>query len=264
MYASWYRRHTGLIIGNPIHVLGERYRLYAERHEALAIGHHHLYKLGQEMQQHTDIPAVIDYGRQVAQLARRTLFQARDAVRLDHEAQYAAPEDYHRGRGFPRGRGRARKYILVKRSIHQKISNFTSFRFLQPKSIAKTSKTVPQKEKSSYSSSWSAGDKAPALHEIVPGPCVPKNDFKVENTPLIPGRCEHVSRYICSITEKYLEAMKRDYDWGDKVVVQIPFLDDSITTHVEGFISVYTYPFTLGPINPVIVDFCKRYQVTLD
>ncbi|XP_070003647.1 serine/threonine-protein phosphatase 7 long form homolog [Nicotiana sylvestris] len=30
MYASWYRRHTQLIIGNPIH----------------AIGHHHLYQLG--------------------------------------------------------------------------------------------------------------------------------------------------------------------------------------------------------------------------
>ncbi|XP_070024627.1 serine/threonine-protein phosphatase 7 long form homolog [Nicotiana sylvestris] len=99
MYASWYRRHTRLIIGNPIHVLGERYRPYAGRHEAL---------LGQEMQQHTDIPAVVDYGQRVAQLARRTLFQARDVVRLDHEAQYVAPEDYHRGRGVPRGRGRAR------------------------------------------------------------------------------------------------------------------------------------------------------------
>uniref|UniRef100_A0A1S4B123 Serine/threonine-protein phosphatase 7 long form homolog n=1 Tax=Nicotiana tabacum TaxID=4097 RepID=A0A1S4B123_TOBAC len=108
MYASWYRRHTRLINGNPIHVLGKRYRLYAGRHEALAIVHHHLYQLGQEMQQHTDIPAVVDYGRRVAQLARRTLFQERDAVRLDHEAQYEAPEDYHRGRVVPRGRGRAR------------------------------------------------------------------------------------------------------------------------------------------------------------
>ncbi|XP_070028893.1 serine/threonine-protein phosphatase 7 long form homolog [Nicotiana sylvestris] len=69
--------------------------IYMEWLEQQAIGHHHLYQLGQEMQQHTDIPAVVDYGRRVAQLVRRTLFQARDVARLDHEAQYAAPEDYH-------------------------------------------------------------------------------------------------------------------------------------------------------------------------
>ncbi|XP_019248619.1 PREDICTED: serine/threonine-protein phosphatase 7 long form homolog [Nicotiana attenuata] len=87
LYTSWYRRHTRLMIGNPIHVLGECYRLYARRHEALAIGHHLVYQLGQEMQQHGDSATIVEYGRQVAELARRTLFQARDGVRLDHEAQ---------------------------------------------------------------------------------------------------------------------------------------------------------------------------------
>nr|XP_009768029.1 PREDICTED: uncharacterized protein LOC104219068 [Nicotiana sylvestris] len=94
--------------------------------------------------------------------------------------------------------------------------------------MAKTSKTVPLKEKDSSSSSRSTSDKAPALHEIFLGPCVTKNDFKVENHPLIPCRYEHVSRYICSITEKHLEAMKRDYGWGDQVVVQIPSPEESI------------------------------------
>ncbi|XP_070013180.1 protein pxr1-like [Nicotiana sylvestris] len=55
--------------------------------------------------------------------------------------------------------------------------------------MAKTSKTIPQKEKASSSSSRQDGDKASALHEFVPSPCVTKNDFKVENPPSIPSRC---------------------------------------------------------------------------
>ncbi|XP_019239572.1 PREDICTED: serine/threonine-protein phosphatase 7 long form homolog [Nicotiana attenuata] len=35
LYTSWYRRHTRLMIGNPVHVLGGRYRPYAGRNEAL-------------------------------------------------------------------------------------------------------------------------------------------------------------------------------------------------------------------------------------
>nr|XP_016496695.1 PREDICTED: serine/threonine-protein phosphatase 7 long form homolog [Nicotiana tabacum] len=108
LYMSWYRRHTRLMIGNPIHVLGERYRPYAGRHEALAIGYHLVYQLGQEMQQHADSVALVKYGRRVVDLACRTLFQARDGTRLDHEAQYAVPEDYHRSRAVPRGRDRTR------------------------------------------------------------------------------------------------------------------------------------------------------------
>ncbi|XP_019233921.1 PREDICTED: uncharacterized protein LOC109214462 isoform X1 [Nicotiana attenuata] len=57
--------------------------------------------------------------------------------------------------------------------------------------------------------------------------------------------------------------MKKDCGWGNEVVVQIPAPEESITTHVEGFLSVYTYPFTFGPIDPIVIDFCKRYQVTL-
>ena len=42
----------------------------------------------------------------------------------------------------------------------------------------------------------------------------------------------------------------------------VPSPEESINTHVEGFLSVYTYLFTLGPLDPVIVAFCKRYDVT--
>uniref|UniRef100_A0A1S4AHM8 Serine/threonine-protein phosphatase 7 long form homolog n=1 Tax=Nicotiana tabacum TaxID=4097 RepID=A0A1S4AHM8_TOBAC len=80
LYTSWYCRHTQLMIGNPIHVFGERYRPYAGRNEALSIGHHLVYQLGQEMQQHADSAALVEYGRRVADLARRTLFQAIDGA----------------------------------------------------------------------------------------------------------------------------------------------------------------------------------------
>ncbi|XP_070054307.1 uncharacterized protein [Nicotiana tomentosiformis] len=63
--------------------------------------------------------------------------------------------------------------------------------------MAKASKTVPQKEKASSSSSRPAGDKTPVEplpHEYVPGPCILKSDFKIENPSSVPGRCEHVSR----------------------------------------------------------------------
>ncbi|XP_070032886.1 uncharacterized protein [Nicotiana tomentosiformis] len=62
--------------------------------------------------------------------------------------------------------------------------------------MAKTSKTVPQKEKAS--SSRSSGDKAPIeppTYEYVPGPCTLKIDFKVENPSSVLGQCEHVSMF---------------------------------------------------------------------
>ncbi|XP_070037112.1 uncharacterized protein [Nicotiana tomentosiformis] len=56
--------------------------------------------------------------------------------------------------------------------------------------MAKTSKTVPQKEKASSSRPF--GDKAsvePPTYEYVPGSCTLKIDFKVENPSSVPGRC---------------------------------------------------------------------------
>ncbi|XP_070056871.1 uncharacterized protein [Nicotiana tomentosiformis] len=54
--------------------------------------------------------------------------------------------------------------------------------------MAKTLKTVPQKEKAS--SSRPSGDKAPvepSIHDYVPGPCTLKIDFKVDNPSSVPG-----------------------------------------------------------------------------
>uniref|UniRef100_A0A1U7YRH5 Uncharacterized protein LOC104247169 n=1 Tax=Nicotiana sylvestris TaxID=4096 RepID=A0A1U7YRH5_NICSY len=57
------------------------------------------------MQQHDDSVVVVDHGRRVEELARWTLYQARNGARLDHEAEYATPEEYHQGRAIPRGSG---------------------------------------------------------------------------------------------------------------------------------------------------------------
>nr|XP_016483338.1 PREDICTED: uncharacterized protein LOC107804041 [Nicotiana tabacum] len=81
--------------------------------------------------------------------------------------------------------------------------------------MAKTSKTVPQKEKTS--SSQPAGDKTPVephLDECVPGGCELTSDFKV----------------------------KKDCHWEDKVVV-IPATEEDITTHswVRNLVSTSSY-----------------------
>nr|XP_009789415.1 PREDICTED: uncharacterized protein LOC104237042 [Nicotiana sylvestris] len=94
------------MIENPVHQVGGRYRPYAGRHEALAIGHHLFYWLG--LQQHTDNPAVTEYGCQVVELALRTLQRAKEDKMLDHTDEYVAPKQHHRGRPVARGRGRAR------------------------------------------------------------------------------------------------------------------------------------------------------------
>lgn len=97
---------------------------------------------------------------------------------------------------------------------------------------------------------------------FVPRGCSVNNDFKVEKPSSVQSRCKAVSRYICSITEAVLPVVRKDYGWTDKDVV-IPGPDDDITTHVEGYLSVYTYPFTLGLMDPVILDFYRRYEVCL-
>ncbi|XP_070040362.1 uncharacterized protein [Nicotiana tomentosiformis] len=129
--------------------------------------------------------------------------------------------------------------------------------------MVKTSKIVPKKEKAS--SSHPAADKTPAEprpEEFVPGMCLITSNFKADKGSLVPDRCETVSRYLCSITKKQLAQLKTDCNWDNKeVVILAP--DEDITTHVEGFLSVYTYPFTLGPFDPVIIDFCRQYRITL-
>lgn len=129
--------------------------------------------------------------------------------------------------------------------------------------MAKTSQTIPQKEKAS--SSQCAADKTPAKprsEECVLGACVLTSDFKVDKGSSVPGRCEPVSRYICSITEKHLKQLKKDCNW-DKKEIMIPSSDEDITSYVKGFLNVYTYPFTLGPLDSVIIDFCRQYQITI-
>jgi len=86
--------------------------------------------------------------------------------------------------------------------------------------------------------------------------------FKIDKSSPVPGRCEPVSRYMCSITEGYLKQVRKDCNWENKEVI-IPAPEEDITTHVKGFLSVYTYPFTLGPLDPVVIDFCRQYQIIL-
>nr|XP_016477507.1 PREDICTED: golgin subfamily A member 8H-like [Nicotiana tabacum] len=97
--------------------------------------------------------------------------------------------------------------------------------------MAKTSKTVPQKEKAS--SSRPSGDKAPAEplpHEYVPGPYILKTYFKVENPSSVSGRSvpwmpqavpdlEDWIRKLAS-TSSYTERAWHDLAKGTKSPVQ--------------------------------------------
>ncbi|XP_019259880.1 PREDICTED: ankyrin repeat domain-containing protein 24-like [Nicotiana attenuata] len=62
--------------------------------------------------------------------------------------------------------------------------------------MAKTSKTVPKKDKASSSfPSWLAKSVVLlTLEEITPGDCVIKKDFGIENPPDVEGRCEHLEK----------------------------------------------------------------------
>lgn len=46
--------------------------------------------------------------------------------------------------------------------------------------------------------------------------------------------------------------MKKDCGWREEVVLQVPFPDEGITDRAEGFLNVFTYPFTLGPLDRVV------------
>ncbi|XP_070019328.1 uncharacterized protein [Nicotiana sylvestris] len=99
--------------------------------------------------------------------------------------------------------------------------------------MEKISKTVPQKEVAS--SSRSVGDGTAVEHhleEFVLTKCPTVVDFKTEKTSSVPGRCEPVSRYICTITDNLLTQVKEDCNWVDKHMV-VPLPEDSITTNVE-------------------------------
>lgn len=64
------------------------------------------------------------------------------------------------------------------------------------------------------------------------------------------------------IAEGDLEQVKKDCHSENKEVV-IPTLEEAITTYVEWFLNVYTYPSMLGLVDPVILDFCRQYQIIM-
>ncbi|XP_070054080.1 uncharacterized protein [Nicotiana tomentosiformis] len=110
--------------------------------------------------------------------------------------------------------------------------------------MAKISKSVPQKETPSASrpaveetvSHTAAAEEPtpePPLKLFIPTGCPTGADFKNEKTSSVPGRCEPVSRYICSITEDVLSEVKKDCNWANKHVV-FPKPEEAITTDVEG------------------------------
>lgn len=73
---------------------------------------------------------------------------------------------------------------------------------------------------------------------------------------------------ICFLdNQRRAYASKGDCNWEKQVV--IPLTEEEITTYKVGYLSIYTYPFMLGPavsvqgpIDPVILDFFQGYRVT--
>nr|XP_009771174.1 PREDICTED: uncharacterized protein LOC104221747 [Nicotiana sylvestris] len=118
-YMPWYRGVTRLFVGNPIHRAGSRHVPYAGRHEALAIGLHLVHQLGLQMQQHAGDPAIAlqEYGRQITELAARTLHRAREDERLEYVPAFVAPEHYHQGMPISRARGRRGRVVPRGRAI---------------------------------------------------------------------------------------------------------------------------------------------------
>nr|XP_009792221.1 PREDICTED: uncharacterized protein LOC104239309 [Nicotiana sylvestris] len=71
VYMAWYRTVSRLFIGNPVHQVYGRYVSYAGRHEALAIGLHTVYRMGQQMQSYVHDPVIMqDYSHRFMDVAQ--------------------------------------------------------------------------------------------------------------------------------------------------------------------------------------------------
>ena len=111
----------------------------------------------------------------------------------------------------------------------------------------------------------------PSVEQCTPIGFDTSKDFTIDEPSSTPSRYEHVSRHISIVTN--IKKVKEDCQWEETTLVEIPRSNESITDHKAGFLYVCTYPFTLGPvdssnsfsteIDPVILDFCDKYQVTL-
>ncbi|XP_070028756.1 uncharacterized protein [Nicotiana sylvestris] len=56
-----------------------------------------------------------------------------------------------------------------------------------------------------------------------------------------------------------LKAVRENCKWEDKGVV-ISNADEDITIHVEGYLSVYTYPFTFGPVDTFVAEVAAEKE----
>lgn len=136
--------------------------------------------------------------------------------------------------------------------------------------MTKTYTSAPQEDVSSSSSRTSTGkaSKSPYASECIPRAFDMNLDFKTEKPSPKPERCKPVSQCVSSISD--VERVKADCRWGDAVLVEIPSQEEDIMTYKDGCLSVYTYLFTLVPVEPssppidlVILDFCEWYRITL-
>lgn len=64
------------------------------------------------------------------------------------------------------------------------------------------------------------------------------------------------------MTEDILHIVRKDNNWEGNIVV-VPRPEDAVTTHMERHLSIYRYPFTLGSMDPIVLEFYKRYEVRL-
>lgn len=77
-----------------------------------------------------------------------------------------------------------------------------------------------------------------------------------EEAPNVRGYREYASKFISLKGVEHLELVRKDYGWGENVALRVPYPEESIMAHAEGFLNVYMYPFMLGPIDGVVLDVC--------